>query len=102
MEELDLGSLASVRRFAARFNGQNRSLHLLVCNAGVMAPHRRLETPDGLEQQFQVAEHAQACLQACTAVHCCASLWVACQYWVAYQYFMLHACAQDQAPQQSK
>lgn len=56
VEELDLASLASVRRFAARFNSQNRRLHLLVCNAGVMAPPRRAETPDGLEQQFQAGD----------------------------------------------
>jgi NAD(P)-dependent dehydrogenase (short-subunit alcohol dehydrogenase family) len=46
---LDLGSLASVRAFAERFNRDG--LDLLINNAGVMAPPRR-ETEDGFELQF--------------------------------------------------
>jgi NAD(P)-dependent dehydrogenase (short-subunit alcohol dehydrogenase family) len=45
---LDLGSLASVRAFAAT---QERPVDLLMCNAGVMAPPRS-ETADGFELQL--------------------------------------------------
>jgi NAD(P)-dependent dehydrogenase (short-subunit alcohol dehydrogenase family) len=45
---LDLGSLASVREFAA---SQQRPVDLLLCNAGVMAPPRS-ETADGFETQI--------------------------------------------------
>ena len=51
---LDLASLASVRAFATAFNARALPLDALVCNAGVMAPPKRIETGDGLEQQFQV------------------------------------------------
>lgn len=51
-ETLDLASLASVARFAARFARLHASLDLLINNAGVMAlPSRRL-TADGFEMQF--------------------------------------------------
>jgi NAD(P)-dependent dehydrogenase (short-subunit alcohol dehydrogenase family) len=46
--QLDLASLASVREFASRFQGQ---LDLLINNAGVMAAPRRV-TPDGFESQL--------------------------------------------------
>jgi NAD(P)-dependent dehydrogenase (short-subunit alcohol dehydrogenase family) len=49
---LDLASLASVRSFAANEVAQKRPLHLLINNAGVMAPPQRLETADGFELQF--------------------------------------------------
>ena len=49
---LDLSSLASVRSFAAQEIAQNRPLHILINNAGVMAPPQRLETADGFELQF--------------------------------------------------
>jgi NAD(P)-dependent dehydrogenase (short-subunit alcohol dehydrogenase family) len=49
---LDLASLASVREFAANQLAQRLPLHLLINNAGVMAPPRRLETVDGFELQF--------------------------------------------------
>jgi NAD(P)-dependent dehydrogenase (short-subunit alcohol dehydrogenase family) len=48
---LDLGSLASVREFADRFAAGNSKLDMLINNAGVMAPPRRL-TSDGFELQF--------------------------------------------------
>ncbi|HEX4106824.1 MAG TPA: oxidoreductase [Solirubrobacteraceae bacterium] len=48
---LDLGSLASVRAFAERFHADHDRLDLLVNNAGVMAPPRRL-TADGFELQL--------------------------------------------------
>ncbi|SNT31191.1 NAD(P)-dependent dehydrogenase, short-chain alcohol dehydrogenase family [Granulicella rosea] len=49
---LDLASLASVREVAARIVADGRPLDLLVNNAGVMAPPKRLETQDGFELQF--------------------------------------------------
>jgi NAD(P)-dependent dehydrogenase (short-subunit alcohol dehydrogenase family) len=48
LESLDLGSLESVREFAARHQGP---IDLLINNAGVMAPPRR-ETADGFELQI--------------------------------------------------
>jgi NAD(P)-dependent dehydrogenase (short-subunit alcohol dehydrogenase family) len=49
---LDLASLTSIRHFAAVELAQHRPLHLLINNAGVMAPPRRMETVDGFELQF--------------------------------------------------
>jgi NAD(P)-dependent dehydrogenase (short-subunit alcohol dehydrogenase family) len=49
VEELDLADLASVRAFAERL--PDRKLDLLINNAGVMAPPRRL-TVDGFESQI--------------------------------------------------
>jgi NAD(P)-dependent dehydrogenase (short-subunit alcohol dehydrogenase family) len=52
---LDLGSLASIRDFAAHFKrtlGPDRSLDMLINNGGVMAPPTRHETSDGFELQF--------------------------------------------------
>jgi NAD(P)-dependent dehydrogenase (short-subunit alcohol dehydrogenase family) len=51
LAELDLGDLASVRGFAARLGGERERLDLVILNAGVMAPPRRL-TADGFESQF--------------------------------------------------
>jgi len=48
VRQLDLADLASVRSFAEAYQGD---LHLLINNAGVMAPPRRL-TADGFESQF--------------------------------------------------
>ena len=39
---LDLASLASVRSFAEKELAQHRPLHILINNAGVMAPPKRL------------------------------------------------------------
>jgi NAD(P)-dependent dehydrogenase (short-subunit alcohol dehydrogenase family) len=51
VEELELGSLASIRAFAKRFLARNPRLDILVNNAGVMAcPFGR--TGDGFETQF--------------------------------------------------
>ncbi len=50
---LDLSSLASVRAFAERFLAGNRSLDVLMLNAGIMATPFGL-TADGIEQQFGV------------------------------------------------
>jgi NAD(P)-dependent dehydrogenase (short-subunit alcohol dehydrogenase family) len=49
---LDLASLASIRQFAAQELARRRPLDLLINNAGVMAPPKRLETADGFELQF--------------------------------------------------
>jgi NAD(P)-dependent dehydrogenase (short-subunit alcohol dehydrogenase family) len=46
---LDLSSIASVRAFAGAWA---EPLHLLINNAGVMAPPKRLVTEDGFELQF--------------------------------------------------
>ena len=49
---LDLASLASVRAAAAKELDRGLPLDLLINNAGVMAPPKRLETKDGFELQF--------------------------------------------------
>jgi NAD(P)-dependent dehydrogenase (short-subunit alcohol dehydrogenase family) len=48
---LDLADLSSVREFAQRIGAERERLDLLVNNAGVMAPPRRL-TADGFESQL--------------------------------------------------
>ena len=49
---LDLASLASVGDFAKRELDRGLPLDVLIDNAGVMAPPKRLETKDGFELQF--------------------------------------------------
>jgi NAD(P)-dependent dehydrogenase (short-subunit alcohol dehydrogenase family) len=49
---LDLASLAAVREFASEELKLGVPLDLLINNAGVMAPKKRLETTDGFELQF--------------------------------------------------
>jgi len=51
--QLDLASLASVRTFARQILDAGRPLQLLINNAGIMIPDRRL-TEDGFEAQFGV------------------------------------------------
>jgi NAD(P)-dependent dehydrogenase (short-subunit alcohol dehydrogenase family) len=51
VQQLDLADLGSVRSFAQRVTGERERLDLLVNNAGVMAPPRRL-TVDGFESQI--------------------------------------------------
>jgi NAD(P)-dependent dehydrogenase (short-subunit alcohol dehydrogenase family) len=51
VRELDLADLGSVRRFASGLAGDRDRIDLLVNNAGVMAPPRRL-TADGFESQL--------------------------------------------------
>lgn len=50
-EPLDLANLASIHAFAERLKEQNRTLNLLVNNAGLASPKRRV-TADGFELQF--------------------------------------------------
>jgi retinol dehydrogenase 12 len=49
----DFTSLSEVRRAAQAFLAQDRPLHVLVNNAGVMNTRRKL-TPDGFEEMFAV------------------------------------------------
>ncbi|MFF5344020.1 SDR family oxidoreductase [Streptomyces althioticus] len=49
---LDLASLASVEKLATALEAEGRAIHLLVNNAGVMAPPTRHTTADGYELQF--------------------------------------------------
>jgi NAD(P)-dependent dehydrogenase (short-subunit alcohol dehydrogenase family) len=49
--QLDLAWLESVRDFAQEYLRRENPLHLLINNAGVMLPDRRL-TRDGFEEQF--------------------------------------------------
>ncbi len=63
VEELELGSLASIRAFARRFLDRHPTLHILVDNAGVMAcPFAK--TQDGFEMQFG-ANHLGHFLMTC-------------------------------------
>jgi len=50
--QLDLGSLEAIRTFALEFNQLDIPLHILICNAGIMAPAAYTETKDGMEVQF--------------------------------------------------
>ncbi|KAM3092068.1 SDR family oxidoreductase [Phormidesmis sp. 146-12] len=53
-EQIDLANLKSVKDFAERLRSQQDSLDLLINNAGVMMPPKRMETTDGFELQFGV------------------------------------------------
>ncbi|KAJ6605176.1 NAD(P)-binding protein [Mycena vulgaris] len=52
--ELDLASLVSVRRAAEEFLSQEKELHVLFNNAGVMWPKLELLTKDGYDLQWGV------------------------------------------------
>ena len=52
LRELDLSSLDSVAVLGAVLRDEDRPIHLLVNNAGVMTPPDRQTTADGLELQF--------------------------------------------------
>ncbi|KAF7554935.1 hypothetical protein G7Z17_g2541 [Cylindrodendrum hubeiense] len=49
--ELDLNSFESVRTCATKFISENKTLNILICNAGVMTPPEG-RTMDGFETQF--------------------------------------------------
>ena len=51
-EQLDLASLASIAEFGARTRAIGKPIHILINNAGVMAPTHRKITGDGFELQF--------------------------------------------------
>jgi NAD(P)-dependent dehydrogenase (short-subunit alcohol dehydrogenase family) len=52
LRELDLASLKSIESLADTLNAENRPIHLLINNAGLMTPATRHTTEDGLELQF--------------------------------------------------
>jgi NAD(P)-dependent dehydrogenase (short-subunit alcohol dehydrogenase family) len=52
VRRVDLADLGSVREFAERLTADGTPLDLLVNNAGVMTPPRRMTTADGFELQF--------------------------------------------------
>jgi NAD(P)-dependent dehydrogenase (short-subunit alcohol dehydrogenase family) len=52
VRHLDLAELSSVHAFAQTVLDDGHPLHVLLNNAGVMAPPKRLETKDGFELQF--------------------------------------------------
>ena len=52
LRELDLASLKSVEALAETLDDEGRPIHLLINNAGVMAPATRHTTVDGFELQF--------------------------------------------------
>lgn len=51
-EKLDLGSLVSIKAFSERIAAEHSRLDVLINNAGVMNPPKRVETADGFELQF--------------------------------------------------
>ncbi|WP_207843501.1 SDR family oxidoreductase [Williamsia soli] len=52
LRELDLSSLASVAALGKTLRAEDRPIHILVNNAGVMTPPDRQTTADGFELQF--------------------------------------------------
>jgi len=51
-EKIDLADLSSIKAFALRMISKGQAINLLINNAGVMTPPKRLETADGFELQF--------------------------------------------------
>jgi len=51
-EKIDLADLSSIKAFASKMNSKGQAIDLLINNAGVMTPPKRLETADGFELQF--------------------------------------------------
>lgn len=51
-EQIDLADLSSIKAFAERMITSGQPIDLLINNAGVMTPPKRLETADGFELQF--------------------------------------------------
>ena len=52
--ELDLANIESIRNFANNFKSKYRNIHILLNNAGVMWPPKRVGTKQGWESQFGV------------------------------------------------
>jgi len=52
LRALDLSSLGSVAALGETLRGEDRPIHILVNNAGVMTPPERRTTADGFELQF--------------------------------------------------
>ncbi|MXG90263.1 SDR family oxidoreductase [Nocardioides flavescens] len=52
LRELDLASLASVARLGEALRAEGDPVHVLIANAGVMAPPERRTSPDGFELQL--------------------------------------------------
>ncbi|SCL21301.1 NAD(P)-dependent dehydrogenase, short-chain alcohol dehydrogenase family [Micromonospora pallida] len=52
LRELDLSSLGSVAALGATLRSENRPIHMLINNAGVMTPPDRQTTEEGFELQF--------------------------------------------------
>lgn len=51
-EKIDLADLSSIKTFAAKMIANGKAIDLLINNAGVMTPPKRMETADGFELQF--------------------------------------------------
>lgn len=51
-EKIDLADLSSIKAFVSRMISRAEAINLLINNAGVMTPPKRLETADGFELQF--------------------------------------------------
>lgn len=51
-QKIDLADLSSIKAFATRMTSKGQAIDLLINNAGVMTPPKRLETTDGFELQF--------------------------------------------------
>lgn len=51
-EKIDLANLSSIKDFAARMLAKGDAINLLINNAGIMTPPKRLQTADGFEIQF--------------------------------------------------
>ena len=51
-EKIDLADLSSIKAFVSRMISKGQAIDLLINNAGVMTPPKRLETADGFELQF--------------------------------------------------
>ncbi|WP_232825682.1 SDR family oxidoreductase [Algoriphagus litoralis] len=51
-EKIDLADLSSIKAFTAKMIVRGQPIDLLINNAGVMTPPKRLETADGFELQF--------------------------------------------------
>jgi NAD(P)-dependent dehydrogenase (short-subunit alcohol dehydrogenase family) len=51
-EKIDLADLSSIKAFAERMITSGQPIDLLINNAGVMTPPKRLATADGFELQF--------------------------------------------------